>query len=95
MTAVVTSPTDGIVATGALMRDGDTAEIAGVATLPSARGRGYASQLTALLARRALADGVSLIFLSAGDDDVARLYSRVGFRRIGTACIAEPAAAAL
>ncbi|MFI5897256.1 GNAT family N-acetyltransferase [Actinoplanes sp. NPDC051513] len=95
VTAVVTSPADGIVATGALMRDGDTAEIAGVATLPSARGRGYASQLTALLARRALADGVSLIFLSAGDDDVARLYSRVGFRRIGTACIAEPAAAAL
>jgi hypothetical protein len=34
---------------------------------------------------------VHLVFLSAGDDDVARLYSRVGFRRIGTACIAEPA----
>ncbi|WP_433377658.1 GNAT family N-acetyltransferase [Actinoplanes sp. CA-142083] len=95
VTAVVTSPTDGILATGALMRDGDTAEIAGVATLPSARGRGYASQLTALLARQALNNGVSLIFLSAGDDDVARLYTRVGFRRIGTACIAEPAAAAL
>ncbi|WP_433302766.1 GNAT family N-acetyltransferase [Actinoplanes sp. CA-030573] len=94
-TAVVVSPTDGILATGALMREGDVAEIAGVATLPAARGRGYASQLTAELARRALHDGVSLIFLSAGDDDVARLYTKVGFRRVGTACIAEPAATPL
>ena len=92
VTAIVESPTEGILATGALMRSGDVAEIAGVATLPSARGRGYASQLTATLARRALADHASLIFLSAGNDDVARLYTRVGFRRIGTACVAEPAA---
>jgi GNAT superfamily N-acetyltransferase len=94
-TAVVESPTDGILATGAVMRSGDVAEIAGVATLPSARRRGYASQLTATLARRALTDGVHLIFLSAGDDDVARLYTKVGFRRRGTACIAEPAAATI
>ena len=94
-TAVVESPADGILATGALMRSGDVAEIAGVATLPSARKRGYASQLTAVLARRALTAGVHLIFLSAGDDDVARLYTKVGFRRVGTACIAEPAAAPL
>ncbi|GIF21259.1 ribosomal protein S18 acetylase RimI-like enzyme [Actinoplanes tereljensis] len=94
-TAVVVSPTEGILATGALMRDGDVAEIAGVATLPTARGRGYASQLTATLARQALNDGVHLVFLSAGDDDVARLYTKVGFRRQGTACIAEPATAKL
>jgi hypothetical protein len=31
------------------------------------------------------------VFLSAGGDDVARVYGRVGFRRVGTACIAEPA----
>jgi predicted GNAT family acetyltransferase len=74
---------------------GDVAEIVGVATLPSARGRGYASQLTATLAGRLLATGVDLVFLSAGDDDVARLYTKVGFRRVGTACIAEPAAAPL
>ena len=92
VSAVVTSPTDGILASGILMREGEAAEVAGVATLPAARGRGYASQLTASLARQALADRVSLIFLSAGDDDVARLYTRVGFRRIGTACVAEPAA---
>jgi predicted GNAT family acetyltransferase len=66
-----------------------------VATLPSARRRGYASQLTATLAREALENDVRLVFLSASDDDVARLYSRVGFRRIGTACIAEPAATPL
>jgi len=95
VTAVVTSPTEGMVASGILMREGDVAEVAGVATLPTARRRGYASQLTATLARRALADHATLIFLSAGDDDVARLYTRVGFRRIGTACIAEPAAVPL
>ena len=93
--AVVESPVDGILAGGTTQRVDDVAEIAGVATLPSARRRGYASQLTASLARHALHSGVDLVFLSAGDDDVARLYSKVGFRRIGTACIAEPAAAPL
>ena len=90
-TAVVESPDQGVLASGIVQRVDDVAEIAGVATLPSARRRGYASQLTATLARDALHHGIHLIFLSAGDDDVARLYSRVGFRRIGTACIAEPA----
>jgi ribosomal protein S18 acetylase RimI-like enzyme len=92
---VVESPTEGILASGMAQRVGDVAEIAGVATLPAARRRGYASQLTASLARHALQTGADLVFLSAGDDDVARLYSKVGFRRIGTACIAEPAAAPL
>lgn len=87
--AVAVSPADGVLASGVLLRVDAVAEIAGVATLPSARGRGYASQLTAALARHALADGVDLVFLSAGDDDTARLYSRVGFRRIGTACVAH------
>jgi ribosomal protein S18 acetylase RimI-like enzyme len=93
--AVVESPTDGILASGITQQVGDVAEIAGVATLPAARRRGYASQLTASLARRALQSGADLVFLSAGDDDIARLYSKVGFRRIGTACIAEPAAVPL
>lgn len=93
--AVVESPADGILASGMCQRVGDVAEIAGVATLPAARRRGFASQLTASLARHALETGVDLVFLSAGDDDVARLYSKVGFRRVGTACIAEPAPAAL
>ncbi|MFI7597815.1 GNAT family N-acetyltransferase [Actinoplanes sp. NPDC049681] len=95
VSAVVESPADGILASGSVQRVGGVAEVAGVATLPSARRRGYASQLTASLARRALEEGDDLVFLSAGDDDVARLYSKVGFRRIGTACIASPAAAPL
>jgi ribosomal protein S18 acetylase RimI-like enzyme len=89
-TAVVESPVEGVLASGVAQRVGEVAEVAGVATLPSARRRGYASQLTATLARDALENDVRLVFLSAGDDDVARLYSKVGFRRIGTACIAEP-----
>ena len=93
--AVAESPADGILCSGMVQQVRDVAEIVGVATLPSARGRGYASQLTAALARQALENGAELVFLSAGDDDVARLYSKVGFRRIGTACIAEPAAAVL
>ena len=94
-TGVVESPTEGILASGVAQRVDDVAEIAGVATLPSARRRGYASQLTATLARHALQNDVNLVFLSAGDDDVARLYSKIGFRRVGTACIAEPAPALL
>jgi GNAT superfamily N-acetyltransferase len=93
--AVAESPDDGVLSSGFAQRVGEVTEIAGVATLPSARRRGYASQLTASLARDALENGSNLVFLSAGDDDVARLYSKVGFRRIGTACIAEPAPAPL
>lgn len=93
--AVVETSTEGIMAGGMVQQVGDVAEIVGVATLPAARNRGYASQLTASLARQALENGADLVFLSAGDDDVARLYSKVGFRRIGTACIGSPAPAAL
>jgi ribosomal protein S18 acetylase RimI-like enzyme len=89
-TAVASSPTDGILATGAVQCATGVAEVVGVATLPSARGRGYATQLTATLARHALDSGQDLVFLSASDDDIARLYTRVGFRRVGTACIATP-----
>ena len=94
LSAVVESPAEGILACGSVQRVDVVAEVVGVATLPSARRRGYASQLTASLARRTLVEGGELVFLSAGDDDTARLYSKVGFRRIGTACIAEPAATA-
>ena len=94
-TAVAESLTDGILATATSRRVGDVVEIAGVATLPSARNHGYASQLTATMAGRLLAEGAQLIFLAAGDDDIARLYTRIGFRRVGTACIAEPAAVPL
>jgi GNAT superfamily N-acetyltransferase len=90
-TAVASAPGEGVLASGGGMRAGDVVEIAGVATLPSARRRGLGAAITAVLARAALDAGAGLVFLSAGSDDVARVYLRVGFRRVGTACIAEPA----
>ncbi|WP_089157181.1 GNAT family N-acetyltransferase [Micromonospora sp. NBS 11-29] len=84
--------TEGALASGMAMRVGDVAEIAGVATLPAARRRGLGAAVTATLARELRAADTDLIFLSAGSEDIARVYLRVGFRRVGTACIAEPAA---
>jgi predicted GNAT family acetyltransferase len=63
-----------------------------VATLPVARGRGLGAAVTATLAQALRQAGTDLVFLSAGSEEIARVYVRVGFRRIGTACIAEPAA---
>lgn len=86
------TPDEGALASGMAMRVGDVAEIAGVATLPAARRRGLGAAVTATLAHELRAAGTDLIFLSAGSEDIARVYLRVGFRRVGTACIAEPAA---
>lgn len=88
--ALADSPSEGVLASGVLQRVGDVAEIAGIATLPVARRRGLGAAVTAALARHALDTGVDLVLLSAGSDDIARVYTRVGFRRVGTACIAEP-----
>jgi ribosomal protein S18 acetylase RimI-like enzyme len=66
----------------------DVSEIVGVGTLPAFRRRGIATALTAVLVADALTR-VSTVFLSAGDEHVARVYERVGFRRVATACIAE------
>ncbi|MBW4702302.1 MULTISPECIES: GNAT family N-acetyltransferase [unclassified Micromonospora] len=92
LSAVAWTPDDGALASGMAMRVDDVAEVAGVATLPAARRRGLAAAVTATLARTLRAAGTDLVFLSAGSEDVARIYLRVGFRRIGTACIAEPTA---
>jgi ribosomal protein S18 acetylase RimI-like enzyme len=64
--------------------DGAT-EIVGVATLPAYRKRGLAAAVTHELVADARRRGAETVFLSADDDDVARVYRRVGFRRIGTA----------
>jgi predicted GNAT family acetyltransferase len=61
-------------------------EIVGVATLPAFRRRGLGAAVTGTLVADALERGVETVFLSADDDDVARVYARVGFRRVGTAC---------
>ncbi|MEU4096245.1 GNAT family N-acetyltransferase [Streptomyces sp. NPDC026673] len=71
---------------------GEVCEIVGVGTLPSARRRGLALSVTGTLVAEARARGLTTVFLSAGDDAVARIYARLGFHRVGTALIAEPPA---
>ncbi|WP_348772257.1 GNAT family N-acetyltransferase [Streptomyces sp. RPA4-5] len=69
---------------------GAVSEIVGVGTLPTARRRGLGLAVTASLVADARSRGVETVFLSAGDEDVARLYARLGFRRIATALIGGP-----
>lgn len=78
------------VATGVHQPLGDVTEVVAVATLPSFRRRGLGAAVTAYLLADAQARGTSTIFLSAGSDEIANLYRSLGFRRIGTACAAEP-----
>jgi ribosomal protein S18 acetylase RimI-like enzyme len=72
---------------------GAVSEVVGVGTLPAARRRGLGLAVTAALVADAGSRGVDVVFLSAGDDDTARIYARLGFHRIGTALIAESATA--
>lgn len=67
---------------------GGVTELAGVGVLPAFRRRGLAAAVTYLLARDALDHGVSTVFCSAQTEEVARIYQRVGFRRLATALIA-------
>jgi len=68
---------------------GDVTELTGIAVLPRYRRRGVGAELTKVLAEDAMASGATTMFLSAGSPEVARVYERVGFRRVGTACIVE------
>lgn len=88
--AVGELPEHGVVAVGTAQRAGDVVEIAGVGTLPVARRQGLGGAITAALARDALDSGAKIVFVSAGSETIAQVYERVGFRRVGTACIAEP-----
>jgi ribosomal protein S18 acetylase RimI-like enzyme len=67
---------------------GSTTELTGIAVLPRARRRGVGAAITLALVEDARRRGMHTIFLSAQDDTVARVYERVGFVRVGTACIA-------
>ena len=81
----------GPLAAGSHQLVGDVSEIVGVATLPSARRRGLAALVTARLVQDARERGAEIVFLAAGSAEIARVYERLGFERVGTACIAEPA----
>jgi ribosomal protein S18 acetylase RimI-like enzyme len=64
---------------------GTTTEVAGVGTRPEWRRKGLAGAVTSTLVADAFARGCTCIFLSAGDESVARVYGRLGFTRVGTA----------
>lgn len=72
---------------------GDTSELTGIAVLPRARRQGVGAAVTAALVADARARGATTVFLSAQDDEVARVYERIGFQRVGTACVAAPSEA--
>jgi ribosomal protein S18 acetylase RimI-like enzyme len=79
----------GPLAAGSCQTVGGVSEITGVGTLPSARRRGLGAAVAAQLATLAFGRGSHTVFLSASDEQVARVYAGVGFRRVGTAMIAE------
>jgi ribosomal protein S18 acetylase RimI-like enzyme len=84
--AVAEREPEGAVAAGSHQPVGDVTEVMGVGTIPAARRRGIGAAVTGRLVEHARDRGADLVFLSAADEDVARLYGRLGFRRIGTAC---------
>ncbi len=63
-------------------------EILGVATTPRLRGRGLGAGIASALVAHAR-ETADLAFLAAGDDDVARVYERIGFARLATVGVAE------
>jgi ribosomal protein S18 acetylase RimI-like enzyme len=77
------------VAVGSHQPVGPLTEVVGVATLPVWRRRGLGAAVTAFLVKDAGRRGAEAVFLSAGDDAVARVYERLGFRRIGVHRAAE------
>ena len=80
---------DGVIASGSYQRVDGMAEITGVATLPSLRRRGFGGAVTALLAKNAFDSGVETVLLSAEDENVARVYQRIGFQQVGHTGAAE------
>lgn len=59
-------------------------EIAGIATLPPFRRQGIGTLLTAAAVQAAFAQGVDIVFLTAGSPEAGRVYERAGFRTIGS-----------
>ena len=88
VTAVAESE-DGVIAVGSYQPVGELAEIVAVATLPARRLRGVGGAVTALLAQHARSQGVRTMLLSAQNEDVARIYRRIGFRQVGSTCAAQ------
>jgi GNAT superfamily N-acetyltransferase len=66
----------------------EISEVVGVATLPRLRGRGLGAGVASALVAHAR-ETADMVFLAAGDDDVARVYERIGFARIATTAVAD------
>jgi predicted N-acetyltransferase YhbS len=66
----------------------EVSEVVGVATLPRLRGRGLGAGIASALVAHAT-ETADMVFLAAGDDDVARVYERVGFARLATSAVAD------
>jgi ribosomal protein S18 acetylase RimI-like enzyme len=81
----------GCVGGGSHSPRGAVSELTGIAVVPRARRQGVGAAITAALVADARERGAATVFLSAQDDTVARVYERIGFQRVGTACVAEPA----
>ncbi|SCE20731.1 Acetyltransferase (GNAT) family protein [Streptomyces sp. SolWspMP-sol7th] len=75
---------EGPVATGQFNTLDDLAEIIAVATLPEARRRGHASAVLRTLIAEARSRRLRTMFLTAADEEVARIYESVGFKRLAT-----------
>jgi GNAT superfamily N-acetyltransferase len=66
----------------------EVSEVVGVATLPRLRARGLGAAVASALVAHAR-ETADLVFLTAGDDDVARIYERAGFARLATTGVAS------
>jgi ribosomal protein S18 acetylase RimI-like enzyme len=84
------SGSNGPLASGSYQHVAGVAEITGIGVLPASRRRGLGAAVTHALAAHALAHDMPVVFLSAADCGAARIYTRLGFREIGVAMIAEP-----
>jgi sugar/nucleoside kinase (ribokinase family)/GNAT superfamily N-acetyltransferase len=62
-------------------------EIAGIATLRPFRRQGIGTLLTAAAVQAAFAQGIDIVFLTAGSPEAGRVYERAGFRTIGSGLI--------
>jgi RimJ/RimL family protein N-acetyltransferase len=61
------------------------AEVAGIAVRASHRRRGIAGAVTALLTPAGANAGITTPFLTPANDGAARVYARVGYRKVGEA----------
>ncbi len=70
--ASLTAPYDGI------------AELAGVATSPAFRRRGFAAALTYTVTQAAFAQGIDQVFLTAANAEAGHAYARAGYTACGS-----------